>query len=124
MTRISTRLRRSMGVLALAAAVLLAGSAGAHHGWGSYDAERPITVAGPIEEVSYANPHVEVAVEADGKRWDVILAPVSRMQARGATSDVVRVGKNISAFGYPSREKPNEMRAERITVDDRTYEMR
>ena len=46
------------------------------------------------------------------------------MDGRGATYDVVRPGKNISVFGYPSREKPNEMRAERITIDDRTYEMR
>jgi Family of unknown function (DUF6152) len=124
MTRISTRLRIWAGGLALVVAVLVAGSAAAHHGWGSYDAERPITVTGPIAKVAYGNPHVEIVVEADGKDWDVILAPISRMQARGASADVVSVGKNISVYGYPSREKPNEMRAERITIGDGTYEMR
>jgi hypothetical protein len=120
----SARLQIWVGGLALVVAVLVTGSAGAHHGWGSYDAERPITVTGRIEKVAYGNPHVQIVVEADGKRWDVVLAPVSRMEARGATADVVSLGKNISVYGYQSREKPNEMRAERITIDDRTYEMR
>jgi Family of unknown function (DUF6152) len=124
MTRMSTRLRIWAGGLALVVAVLVAGSARTHHGWGSYEAERPITVTGPIEKVSYGNPHVEIVVDADGKRWDVVLAPVSRMEARGASAGVVSLGKTISVYGYPSREKPNEMRAERITIDDRTYEMR
>jgi Family of unknown function (DUF6152) len=124
MTRMSARLQIWVGGLALVVAVLVTGSAGAHHGWGSYDAERPITVTGRIEKVAYGNPHVQIVVEADGKRWDVVLAPVSRMEARGATADVVSLGRNISVYGYPSREKPNEMRAESITVDDRTYEMR
>ncbi len=124
MCRLARWLRQIAGWVALAFAMLVAGAAWAHHGWGSYDAERPLTVTGRIAEVSYGNPHVEIVVEADGKRWEVVLAPVSRMDARGATSDVVRLGKNISAYGYPSREKPNEMRAERITIDDRTYEMR
>jgi hypothetical protein len=120
----SARLQIWVGGLALVVAVLVTGSAVAHHGWGSYDAERPITVTGRIEKVAYGNPHVEIVVEADGKRWSVVLAPVSRMEARGATADVVSLGKNISVYGYPSREKPDEMRAERITIDDRTYEMR
>jgi uncharacterized protein DUF6152 len=124
MCRLTMWLRHSAGGVALAMAMLMAGAAWAHHGWGSYDAERPLTVKGRIAEVSRGNPHVEIVVEADGKRWEVVLAPVSRMDARGATSDVVRPGKNISVYGYPSREKPNEMRAERITIDDRTYEMR
>jgi hypothetical protein len=37
---------------------------------------------------------------------------------------VVAVGKDISAYGYPSTREKDEMRAERITVDGKTYEMR
>ena len=124
MCRLTRWLRRLAGGVALAIAMLVAGATEAHHGWGSYDSDHPITLAGQIAKVSYGNPHVEIVVEAEGKSWEVVLAPVSRMDARGATSDVVRQGKNISVFGYPSREKPNEMRAERITIDDRTYELR
>ena len=35
-------------VIAVAACALLTGAAFAHHGWGSYDAAKPVTVAGPI----------------------------------------------------------------------------
>jgi hypothetical protein len=37
---------------------------------------------------------------------------------------VVAVGKMVSAYGYASTVEKDEMRAERITVDGKTYEMR
>jgi hypothetical protein len=96
----------------------------AHHGWGSYDASKTITVEGPIQTSSYSNPHATVTVKAPDKVWTVTLAPVSRMQARGASAQLVGVGKTIRAVGYASKADPNEMRAERITVDGKTVEMR
>ena len=33
-------------------------------------------------------------------------------------------GKTVTAYGYPSTVDKDEMRAERITVDGKTYEMR
>jgi hypothetical protein len=54
----------------------------------------------------------------------VTLAPTSRMMTRGALVEMVAVGKNVSAYGYPSTAQPDEMRAERITVDGKTVEMR
>jgi len=54
----------------------------------------------------------------------VTLAPTSRMNNRGATEKVVAVGQNVSAYGYPSTAQTDEMRAERITVNGKTYEMR
>ena len=41
-----------------------------------------------------------------------------------STVAVVSVGKTISAYGYPSTVEKDEMRAERITIDGKTYEMR
>ena len=46
------------------------------------------------------------------------------MIARGALADVVAVGKTVSVYGYPSTVEMNEMRAERISVDGKTYELR
>jgi hypothetical protein len=37
---------------------------------------------------------------------------------------MIAVGKTISAYGYPSTVEKDEMRAERITVDGKTFEMR
>jgi hypothetical protein len=96
----------------------------AHHGWGNYDAAHPITVAGPIETVKYENPHALITVKAPDKVWTVTLAPTSRMQARGAPQEFVAVGKRVSAYGYPSTVDKSEMRAERITIDGKTVELR
>ena len=111
-------------IVFLSAFALCAGTALAHHGWGSYDAAKPITVAGPIATSKYENPHAEITVRASDKVWTVTLAPTFRMTNRGATADVIAVGKTVSAYGYTSTVEKNEMRAERITVDGKTYEMR
>lgn len=110
--------------IAFAAIVLLGGTAAAHHGWGSYDASKPVTVTGPILTSKYENPHATVTVRSGDKVWTVTLAPTFRMTNRGALAQMVAVGKNISAYGYPSTVEKDEMRAERITVDGKTIEMR
>jgi hypothetical protein len=103
---------------------LLGGGALAHHGWGSYDAAKPITVSGPIVTSKFENPHASITVRASDKVWTVTLAPTSRMIGRGATRQMVAVGKRVSAYGYASTTQANEMRAERITVDGKTIELR
>jgi hypothetical protein len=110
--------------VALAACALPAGIAFAHHGWGSYDAAKPVTVSGPILTSKFENPHATITVRGSDKTWTVTLAPTSRMTSRGATEKVVAAGNEISAFGYPSTIAKDEMRAERIIVDGKTYEMR
>ena len=120
----STSVRRSGVVGAAMVMLLAAGAVSAHHGWGSYDTERPLTISGLLTKVSFEQPHVQVHIDADGTDWLVILAPISRMQSRGATEEVVQPGRRIAAYGYPSRTVANELRAERITIDGRTYEMR
>jgi hypothetical protein len=107
--------------------LLTAGSGAAvlaHHGWGSYEASKPITVTGPIATSKYENPHATITVKAADKVWTVTLAPISRMQSRGAPADFVAIGKIVKAEGYASKAEPGEMRAERITVDGKTVEMR
>ena len=42
----------------------------------------------------------------------------------GATPELVAVGKTVTAYGYPSGVEKAEMRAERITIDGNTVEMR
>jgi len=107
-----------------AALAVLTGAAFAHHGWGSYDAAKAVTVAGPVLTSKFENPHATVTIRGSDKVWTVTLAPTSRMTSRGATAEIVAVGKSVSAYGYPSTVEKDEMRAERITVDGKTYEMR
>jgi hypothetical protein len=114
-------IRRTTLLLCLLA---VAAPAAAHHGWGSYDANNAVTVAGPIVTAKFENPHATLTVRGSDKVWTVILAPTSRMTSRGATAQVVAAGKMVSAYGYPSTVEKDEMRAERITVDGKSYEMR
>jgi hypothetical protein len=105
-------------------ALFTGGVALAHHGWGSYDAAHPVTINGPIETLKYENPHALITVKGADKTWTVTLAPTFRMDSRGATAKVVAVGTMVTAFGYPSTVEKDEMRAERITVAGKTYELR
>jgi hypothetical protein len=111
-------------VVLVIASVLLTSAAWAHHGWGSYDANKPVTVSGPILSSKFENPHATITVRGSDKVWTVTLAPISRMSSRGTTDKVVAVGQNVSAYGYPSTVEKDEMRAERITVQEKTYERR
>ncbi|ETR77209.1 hypothetical protein X566_05940 [Afipia sp. P52-10] len=121
---LATAAPTALWTAAAALTMALLTSAVAHHGWGSYDAAHPITVAGPIQSLKYENPHAEITVKGADKVWTVTLAPTFRMSTRGATAEVVAVGKTVSAYGYPSTVTHDEMRAERITVDSKTYELR
>ena len=51
---------------------LLTGVAFAHHGWGSYDANKPLTVTGPIVTSKFENPHATITVRGSDKVWVLI----------------------------------------------------
>lgn len=46
------------------------------------------------------------------------------MQSRGLPQKDLVVGEQVKLVGYPHRSQANEMRAERITIGDRTIELR
>lgn len=109
------------GLLAIA---MLASGAWAHHGWSEYDSSRPLTLTGVIKESGYEHPHGHVRLETPGKTWSVVLAPPSRMERRGLTKAELKAGAKVTVVGYPNREKAEEMRAERITINGKTIELR
>ena len=96
----------------------------AHHGWSEYDASQTLTLTGAVEQSGYEHPHGHLMLTAAGKRWLAVLAPPSRMDNRGLTRDMLKTGTTVTVVGYPNRSKPEEMRAERITVGGKTVELR
>src|SRR5438309_10615985 len=119
-------MRTRLSVLA-AVALLAAGAAApvfAHHGWSGYDANAALTLTGTIKESGYEHPHGHVRLEVPGKTWLVVLAPPSRMERRGLPQTTLQVGATATVVGYPHRTNPEEMRAERITIDGKTVELR
>ena len=116
-------LRRPLGV-AGAIFVLAGSTALAHHGWGSYDAGRTVTIASAVERLEWQNPHVLVGLTREGRTWEAVLAPPFRMNARGLSPEMIRAGTKVTVEGYASTRVETELRAERITVDGKTFELR
>ncbi len=65
-----------------------------------------------------------VAIPLEGATWDAVLAPPFRMTARGLEPEMIKAGTTVTLEGYPSTKVPTELRAERITVNGRTFELR
>lgn len=105
-------------------AVLAATPALAHHGWSEYDASRPLNLTGTIESSSYTQPHGHIRLKTENGSWDVVLAPPSRMESRGLAKSMLAPGQHAVVYGYPHRTKNDEMRAERITIGEKTTELR
>ena len=116
---------RKLLILAVLAIGVGGGAAVAHHGWSSYDAATVVTIEAPIVTAKYENPHSEITLsDQAGKEWHVILAPPSRMERRGLARAELKPGTRATVVGYANRNKPEEMRAERITIGGKTVELR
>lgn len=143
-----------------AALALLPQRAHAHHGWSSFDLNRPIYLQGTAANVRWANPHAELdltlaanlAVPADlarrpvpaqvqqvdgaalfakaqlprrrDTRWQVELAPLTRMQAWKVPE--VRNGQTLAVLGYTFKDEAGEaiLRAEYLLLDGQTFGLR
>jgi len=116
-------MRRRMAMVAMAG-LLFGAPAGAHHGWSEYDSAHSLTLSGTIRDSGYEHPHGHVRLETPGKIWTVILAPPSRMENRGLPRAALKPGAQAVVVGFPSRNKAEELRAERITIGGKTIELR
>lgn len=149
--------RTVMGLVLLPAVLPLAR---AHHGWSSFDQDRPIYLQGRVQSVRWQNPHAELVLEVlptlslpadlaqralpaqtapvDGKtllakaqlprrkdrRWEIELAPLSRMQAWKVTP--LKAGDEISVLGFTFLEEKGEaiLRVEYLFVAGQVYGLR
>ncbi len=113
--------------LTLIVMMILVSTVAAHHGWSNYDESKTLNLTGVVRESGYSNPHGFARLQVDGEQgkvWYVVLAPPARMQGRGLTREMLKEGTTATVVGYPHREKVEEMRAERITIDGKTTELR
>jgi hypothetical protein len=109
---------------AVALLAMLAGLGAAHHGWSGYDSNTVLNLTGTIRESGYEHPHGFIRLGVSEKIWLVVLAPPSRMENRGLPRQTLTVGKTVTVVGYPHRTASDEMRAENITVEGKTVELR
>ena len=116
------KLRTGLLCLATALAPL---PAAAHHGWAGQENSKVTVVEGPIQAVRYRNPHGEIEVTQGNQRWQVTLAPIARMQARGVTEDELKVGQVVRISGHRNLDMSKlEVKANDITIAGKTTDLR
>jgi hypothetical protein len=109
----------SLGILVLSLSAI---PASAHHGWsGNFDEEFELT--GTVESgVSLAGPHATMKVRADGKVWDITLAPPARTERAGLKEGIIPVGATVTIHGHRNRDaKRLEIKTERVIWNGRVF---
>ena len=132
----------------------------AHHGWSSFDQDRPIYLEGRVVKSVWQNPHVELMIDlpaalrlpadlaqrtlpaqsapVDGKalltravlptrrdkRWEIELAPLSRVQAWSVAE--IKPGDSIEVLGFTFMGEKGAaiLRAEYQFASGKTYGLR
>ena len=132
----------------------------AHHGWSSFDQDRPIYLEGKVVAVRWANPHVELDIEVpanlklpadlakrdvpaqaapvDGRallaravlptrkdrKWEIELAPMTRMEAWKVPE--IKVGESVAMLGFTLTGERGEavVRVEYLYLAGKTYSLR
>ena len=116
-------MRLRLGLWMLVPALLLAAApAVAHHGWaGQGDEEFQLT--GTVEQgVSLAGPHATMKVRAEGKVWDITLAPGPRTEGAGLKEGVIPVGAQVTIHGHRNKDSNRyEVKTERVTYNGKTF---
>lgn len=123
MTHTRALFNATFGLTLLLAASATSGVA-AHHGWTGYDDKSPQNLTGTIKASGWENPHGFVDLDVNGKVWRVVLAPPSRMESRGMAKEMLKPGTTATVMGFPNKTVATELRAERITIGDKTTELR
>ena len=93
-----------------------------HHGWGG-NLDEEFEITGTVETgVSLAGPHATMKVRADGKVWDITLAPPPRTDQAGLKEGVIPVGAKVTIHGHRNSDpKRFEIKGERVIWNGRTF---
>jgi len=98
MNRILTLISTAVVALAVMTPAL------AHHGWGGYKEDIAMRVT--VSALKLGNPHDRlVATDAEGREWNLLLAPPARNRRFGFNEESLSVGDSIDLVGqkHPSR---------------------
>lgn len=117
-------------VAAACLALLLSGTAAAHHSFAAaYNMQNAISVEGKVVEVRLTNPHSHFfldVTEADGStvRWKFEAGTPSGMLRNGYSPQVIKPGDVVTINGFQARDDSNNgMLRELITADGTLYGM-
>ena len=109
-------------LLALTVVLFLAVPVLAHHPFSAeYDWKKPVTVAGTVTKVDWANPHARIFVDAKdttGKmvNWEFELGALTALTKAGWNKTTVKTGDSISVDGWQSKNRANGANAKSVRL--------
>jgi hypothetical protein len=110
------------GALVMAAGLMLAAPAWAHHAFAAeFDAKKPVHLEGVVTKVELINPHAWIHVEVktpDGKvtSWMVEAGSPNVLLRRGFTKTTVAPGTAVVVDGYQSKDGSMRANGRDITL--------
>jgi hypothetical protein len=94
----------------LAAAMLTAGGAQAHHSFAAFfNPDKTVSIKGSVVSFAFKNPHGVILLDVPGKdgkveRWAVETNAPVVLQRRGWTRSSIKPGEVVTIDGWPSRD--------------------
>ena len=101
-------MKTAMGTALAAGLLLMSVSALAHHGTGTYDNSKTVTLSGVVTEFAFVNPHAALyfdVKDAGGKlvNWAIEMNSPGVLRAAGWTKATFKVGDQITITVRPAR---------------------
>lgn len=96
----------------------------AHHGWAGQGNDLTEVEGTVHQAVNLVNPHASFQVMADGKVWDITLAPPLRTEGAGLKASTLKVGDQVTVTGNRnSAADRHEIKAVRVSAGGRHYDL-
>jgi hypothetical protein len=121
--------------IAVAGFLLMSLPAAAHHGTGTYDSTKSVTLSGTVTEFSFTNPHAALFFDvkgADGKpvNWAIEMNSPGVLRRAGWTKATFKAGDQITItvrpakagtpVGLINRSQPVIVNGKQVLSGDRT----
>ena len=92
----------------------------AHHSVLPFDGSRAVVVSGIVGDVVWGNPHVYIAVHADGSssrgRWVIEIESPAVLSRIGWRRDSIRAGDRVRSVGAPAKDGSRMMRCQSVAL--------
>jgi hypothetical protein len=114
-------MRSSSLVAALIAACPAA--APAHHGFGTFDMDEEITIAGTVTDLAFVNPHSWLYLDVRAADGEIVpfrceLRSATTLRRSGWAPDMFSVGRQITIVGAPDRNEASACYVSTVIFED------